>query len=152
MTLNAVFCYIKKNGVFIPLRRELVILTAFVFWAIMVAIAIANGFFAEKFLAPRIGDYASHLYKSFLIIAVIFTGAYIYISRFALPPLYSSAMKTGLLWLSCSITFEFIIGHYLFGFSWERLFADYRIWEGRLWSLVLASEVAAPLFFAWLAR
>jgi len=124
---------------------------AFIFWFVMVLIAIANGVLAEKLLVPRIGDYASHLYKSVVIIIVIFIGANIYISRFAAPPLFSTALKTGLLWLSCSVIFEFFFGHYVFGFSWERLFADYRIWEGRLWSLVLASEVAAPLFFAWLA-
>ncbi|MBW7957628.1 MAG: hypothetical protein H3C68_07010 [Deltaproteobacteria bacterium] len=125
---------------------------AFAFWFVMVLIAIGNGFFAEKILVRHIGDYGSHLYKTFLIVAVIFIGSYIYMAGFAEPPLVSTALKTGFFWLSCSIVFEFIFGHYAFGFPWERLLADYRIWEGRLWSLVLASEIAGPLLAAWLVR
>jgi len=48
-----------------------------------------------------------------------------------------------------TVTFEFITGHYVFGNSWESLFKDYRIWKGRLWSLVLLSDLAAPLLMGW---
>jgi hypothetical protein len=41
--------------------------------------------------------------------------------------------------------------------SWEVLLADYRIWQGRLWSLVLISEAIpaesfanAPVIMGWL--
>lgn len=123
----------------------------FAFWFAMVAIAIINGVFAEKVLAARLGDYGSHLYKTIVIITVIFIFSHFYIAHYASPPLYPAALKTGLLWLSSSIIFEFIFGHFVFGFPWEKLLADYSIWNGRLWSLVLASEVIAPLVNAWLA-
>ena len=118
----------------------------------MVLIAIANGFFGEKVVSRYIGDYGSHLYKTVFIIIVIFIGARIYVTRFAPEPLYTSALSAGLLWFFCSMTFEFIFGHYVFGFPWDKLLADYRIWQGRLWSLVLASEIIAPLFNAWLLK
>lgn len=125
------------------------LITAFIFWFVMVLIAIANGFFGEKVLAPRIGDYGAHLYKTFFIIAVIFIGARIFVTRFAPEPVMTSALAAGILWFCCSMTFEFIFGHYVFGFPWEKLLADYRIWQGRLWSLVLASEIIAPVLYAW---
>lgn len=124
--------------------------TAFIFWFVMVLIAIANGFFGEKVLSPRIGDYGAHLYKTVFIIIVIFIGARIYVTGFAPEPLMTSALAAGLLWFFCSMTFEFLFGHYIFGFPWEKLLADYRIWKGRLWSLVLASEIIAPVVHAWL--
>lgn len=124
--------------------------TAFVFWFVMVLIAIANGFFGEKVVSRHIGDYGAHLYKTAFIIIVIFIGARIYVTRFAPEPLMTSALAAGLLWFFCSMTFEFIFGHYVFGFPWEKLVADYRIWQGRLWSLVLASEIIAPVLNAWL--
>lgn len=127
-------------------------LTAFIFWFVMVLIAIANGFFAERVVSPRLGDYVAHLYKTAFIIIVIFIGARIYVTRFAPEPVLTSALSAGLLWFFCSMTFEFLFGHYVFGFSWERLLADYRIWQGRLWSLVLASEIIAPLLNAWLFK
>lgn len=132
------------------------ILYSFILWFAMVCVAVGNGFFGDLVLAKRIGPYPAHLYKTVVIITVIFIVAakyMAYLSR-ALPEgdIYAMALATGFLWLGCSIIFEFIFGHYVFGFPWEKLFADYRIWEGRFWSLVLASEIAAPLLGAYLAR
>jgi len=130
---------------------------AFIFWFVMVVIAIANGFFGDLVVARFIGDYKAHLYKTFFIITVIFIGARVYVIKTAGlvaagAAWYAPALSAGLLWLCSSIIFEFIFGHYVFRFPWQKLFADYRIWEGRLWSLVLASEVAMPLVNAWLIK
>ena len=40
--------------------------------------------------------------------------------------------------------FEFLFGHYVGKHSWSRLFHDYNILEGRLWSLVLMAIALAP--------
>lgn len=127
------------------------------FWAVMVVIAIANGIFGEQVVAKAFGAYASHLYKTAVIIAVIFFFSRVYL-KWAVPAGYAGgapytyAVSAGLLWLASSILFEFFAGHYIFGFSWERLFADYRITKGRVWILVLASEVVGPLVNAYLMR
>lgn len=125
---------------------------AFLFWAVMVIIAIANGFFGDLVVAKVTGGYVAHLYKTFLIIAVIFIGSRIFLqwSAAASGGLARIALYTGLQWLFSSIIFEFVFGHYVFGIPWQKLTADYRILEGRLWALVLASEVAAPLINAYL--
>ena len=124
--------------------------TSFIFWFVMVLIAIANGFFGDKIVSRYLGEYGSHLYKTAFIIAVIFIGSRIYVTSYAPEPVFQSAIETGVLWFFCSLTFESIFGHYVFGFPWEKLLADYRIWQGRLWSLVLASEIIAPALNAWL--
>jgi len=51
----------------------------------------------------------------------------------------------GIMWLTLSIVFEFIFGHYVMGNSWELLLADYNILEGRVWSLVLITTFFAPI-------
>lgn len=123
----------------------------FLFWFIMVVIAIINGYFGQTVVAKAIGDYGAHLYKTFFIIIVIFIMSRIYVNLTAGGPVwYMPALATGIFWLCCSIIFEFLFGHYVFGFPWDKLLADYRIWEGRLWSLVLASEVIAPVINAYL--
>lgn len=124
--------------------------TAFIFWFVMVLFAIANGVFGEKVVSRHIGDYGAHLYKTAFIIIIIFIGARIFVTRFAPEPVMTSALAAGLLWFCCSMIFEFLFGHYVFGFPWEKLVADYRIWQGRLWSLVIASEIIAPVVNAWL--
>lgn len=46
-----------------------------------------------------------------------------------------------------TIAFEFLFGHYVDGASWQELLADYNLFAGRLWPIVLASIAAAP--FVW---
>ncbi len=125
---------------------------AFLFWAVMVVIAIINGIIGENFVKGLAGDYTAHLYKTFFIITVIFVFSRFYLKKAAAggASIYPAALSAGLLWLASSLTFELLAGHYIFGFPWEKLTSDYRIWRGRLWSLVLASEVVAPFFNAWL--
>ncbi len=135
--------------------RKMNLPLAFLFWAVMVIIAIINGIIGEKLIKGLAGDYISHLYKTFFIITVIFIFSRVYLKKIASgggQSLYLPALAAGLTWLACSLTFEFLAGHYIFGFPWQKLTADYRIWRGRLWSLVLASEVIAPLVNAWFLR
>ncbi|MBI2412796.1 MAG: hypothetical protein HYV24_06265 [Deltaproteobacteria bacterium] len=124
------------------MNLKLAILT----WVLMVLFAIGNGVFAEFVLAKALGAYPVHLYKSILAIAVIFIASRMYL-KYAYPdgPTLRAAVYTGLLWCASSIVFEFGFGHFVVGLPMERLVADYRIWEGRLWSLVLASELLFPV-------
>lgn len=117
---------------------------AFTFWAVMLVFAVANGIFGEMVVSRAIGDYGAHLYKTFFIIAVILISSNIYMRKTGGADWLGIAVSTGFLWITSSIVFEFIFGHYVFGFPWEKLTADYRIWEGRLWSLVLAAELIGP--------
>ena len=64
-------------------------------------------------------------------------------------PLESSgqALGIGVMWLVFTILFEFVFGHFVMGHSWHKLFADYNIFEGRLWSLVLVWTFIGPYIF-----
>jgi hypothetical protein len=55
-------------------------------------------------------------------------------------------------WLLLTVAFEFLAGHYLFGHAWDRLLADYNLAGGRIWVLVLATTMFAPLAARWLRR
>jgi len=57
----------------------------------------------------------------------------------------SEALAVGLMWLAQAIMFEFLFGHYVMGHSWEILFAEYNVFEGRFWSIVVFWTAAAPL-------
>ena len=45
------------------------------------------------------------------------------------------------------LAFEFLAGHYVFGTPWSELLADYNVFRGRIWVLVLITTATAP----WLA-
>jgi len=51
----------------------------------------------------------------------------------------------GFFWVVITIIFEFVFGHYVMGHSWQKLFADYNLINGRLWVLVLLNNIFAPL-------
>jgi len=118
-------------------------------WVILAVIAVANGTFGKFVVSRWLGDYGSHVYKSIVVIVAVFAAGWFYARQTQGSGWVGAALGAGLLWLGMTVTFEFIAGHYLFGNPWESLFKDYRIWKGRLWSLVLLSDLAAPFLMGW---
>ena len=54
------------------------------------------------------------------------------------------AWLVGALWLSLTVAFELLFGHYVLGQSWERLRAAYDPANGNLWLLVLFTTLCGP--------
>jgi len=42
--------------------------------------------------------------------------------------------------VTLTVAFEFLAGHYVFGTPWHQLVADYNIFRGRIWVLVLITS------------
>jgi hypothetical protein len=100
---------------------------------------IRNGVFK-----PVVGDLAAHQISSVIFMAVILVVTYA-ILRFSNLVLSDfEAFFMGTIWMISTIMFEFIAGHYVFGNPWEKLLADYNLFEGRIWSLVLLTILIAP--------
>lgn len=51
----------------------------------------------------------------------------------------------GFFWVVITVIFEFVFGHYVMGLSWQKLFADYNLFNGRLRALVLLNNFFAPI-------
>ena len=125
-------------------------LLAFILWLGMALFAIANGYIGETYVTPKLGNYGSHTYKTLSFIPIIFLVSWFYALQTRGELWLTSALFVSCFWIGLTILFEFFFGHYVLGNSWEVLIADYRIWQGRLWLLILISEVIAPLTMAWL--
>ena len=54
----------------------------------------------------------------------------------------------GVVWLACTLGFEFLAGHYLFRKPWVELLADYDLRRGRIWIAVLMVTFVAPWWMA----
>lgn len=54
------------------------------------------------------------------------------------------ALIIGFNWLLLTVIFELLFGHYVMGHPWKRLFHDYNIFAGRLWSLILLWNFIGP--------
>jgi hypothetical protein len=118
-------------------------------WLGMVAIAIFNGATREKLYGPLMRELYAHQLSTAL--AIVLFGIYIWVLT-GIWQIESSvqALLIGGLWLIMTILFEFVAGHYLFGHSWEKLFHDYNLRQGRVWVLVLIWVSIAPYLVFWI--
>ena len=57
-------------------------------------------------------------------------------------------MLVGLLWLVLAVAFEFGVGHFVFGRSWERLGEDYDLRHGGMLPFGLVVLVLSPWIVA----
>jgi len=124
------------------------ILRSIAIWFALLGIAIINGGVRSAWISPRLGEYAGHVLSTIVLCAFIAWLALASI-RWVAPAGLREAFLVGMLWVVLTVAFELIGGHYLFGNPWPKLLADYDIMHGRLWLLVLVTNLLAPL---WAAR
>lgn len=120
-------------------------------WMPMVFIAIANGITRDSGYARFMSELRAHQLSTLIGVSAfaIYTWG---LAR--MWPLASAqqAWTVGLVWVALTIAFEFTFGHYVVKHPWSRLFADYNLAAGRVWTLALVSLAVMPRFFHWLAQ
>ena len=116
-------------------------------WALLAVVMSANGVLRETALARVLPRWLADVASAALGIAMILG-----VTRMLLAPARGvrgrGAATVAATWLMLTLAFEFLFGHFVDRKSWSELFANYALWRGRLWPVVLASVVAAP--FLWL--
>lgn len=123
---------------------------AFLTWLVLVIAAIVNGGVREKLIAPRLGSHVGHVISSVTLSSAILLVACFTIEWIG-PAHSGDAVLVGTAWLGLTVAFEFVAGHYVFKNSWQRLLADYNVFRGRVWILVLIATFTAPIW-AWCRR
>ena len=125
------------------INKKIIFLT-FGTWFLFMILAIINAGIRNGVYKPLVGDLTAHQISTIIFMIIILAVTYL-ILRFSNIQLSNSeALLIGATWLILTILFEFIAGHYVFGNSWEKLFADYNILKGRIWSIVLLTILLAP--------
>lgn len=115
-------------------------------WLLMPIIGIINGTIRQYAYSNALGELRAHQVST--VTGIFLFGLYIW----ALTLLWkmrssAEAIAIGLIWLTLTIAFEFLFGHYVMKHPWSRLLHDYNLFEGRLWVLVLLWVTAAPYVF-----
>ena len=116
-------------------------------WLILLGVAFANGAVREITITPRVGDSTGHVLSTMTLCMAILVLSWLTI-RWIGPSSSRDAWTIGALWASLTLAFEFLGGHYLFGNPWHRLLADYNVFRGRIWLLVLVTTAVAPVLMA----
>jgi hypothetical protein len=123
-----------------------VVKRALTVWVLLLAVAIANGWFREALLVPPLGRTWAHAVSSVTLSALILVATYSTI-RWMAPQRAVDAARIGALWLLLTTAFEFGFGR-LGGRSWGELLEDYDLARGRIWMLVLIVTAVAPALTA----
>ena len=112
-------------------------------WIPMVILAILNGALREFGYKPLVGDLAAHQLSTLTLIIITFAYFWFLNTLWRITDTKTAA-AIGAIWFSLTVLFEFVFGHYVMGHPWARLFADYNLLKGRIWSIVLIWIAVLP--------
>jgi len=119
-------------------------LKSFGIWLILAVSAIVVATFRVGVLLPQFGEQTAHQLGTILYLIVQFIIIYLFIRKIRIKDV-KTLLGIGFFWLVITIIFEFIFGHFVMGHPWQKLFADYNLFNGRLWVLVLINNLFSPL-------
>ncbi len=128
------------------------ILYAVLLWFAFALIAIIVAGFREKAVKPIFGEELGHAAGTVIFIVLQLLIIYLFVRAFCSSLELRNFIYLGICWFAATVAFEFIFGHYVMGHPWEKLLADYNLLKGRLWSLVLLIDLAAPAAFYYIIR
>lgn len=115
-------------------------------WFAFPFLGILNGTIRELTYKKFVGDLPAHQIST--ITGIVFFGIIFYLifRKWKIESI-KYAFIVGFVWLFLTIFFEFGFGHYIMGNPWQKLFHDYNLTEGRVWSLFLVWVTIAPFIF-----
>ena len=120
---------------------------AILLWFGLMVLAILNGTVRVKWIIPFTGLTTGLAISTLMLCALILLATWLGLPWLG-PLTNTQAWGIGLLWLAMTVAFEFGAGHFLFKKPWAELLVDYDITKGRIWALVLATTLLAPLLMA----
>lgn len=112
------------------------------FWVLLLICAATMGTAREKIVKPKLGEKAGTIVMTLAFIAIVFIVAALMTDTAGLHE--EEAWIAGLIWLVLTVAWEVFMGRVLMKLTWQEIFADYNIFRGRLWPLVLLATLIAP--------
>jgi len=115
-------------------------------WFAFPFVGILNGVLREATYKNFTGNLLAHQISTITGIVLFGIIFYFIFKKWKIGSI-KHAILIGLIWLGLTILFEFGFGHYIMKNSWEKLFHDYNIAEGRVWGIFLLWITIAPSIF-----
>jgi len=116
-----------------------------VVWIGLAVAMIVQGTVRELLVAPTLGALRAHQLSCLTGSLIVILGSALTLGWLGAVRNVPLQLRIGGAWLTFTIVFEFVFGHFVVGHAWQRLLADYDVTEGRLWSLVLVATFLGPL-------
>ena len=112
-------------------------------WLGLLPIMIANGVARQFLYGSSMSELLAHQVSTITGVILLLAYTWLLLPRLGIDSPRRAWMAGGL-WLGLTVVFEFGFGHFVAGHSWSRLFQDYNLLEGRVWSLFLVVVFVAP--------
>lgn len=113
-------------------------------WLAILPLAFVNGALRVFILNRLIGERAGHVASTFLLSAGAFFVVAFFIKRAQHILALKQLLLLGFSLVVLTVAFEFALG-LLGGKTWNEMLADYNVFKGRIWPLVLLVEFLGPL-------
>jgi hypothetical protein len=125
---------------------KLILKRSILWWLPLPIIGTLNGVLRGFLLNLIFQDFVARQFSSLLMIIWIFIyTAFIYKKLNVQKSVH--AWFAGITWLLLTVAFEFILGYFILGSSLESMLADYNLFAGRFWLLVLISILLGPILY-----
>ena len=121
-----------------------VLVRSFLVWLLFIPLAVLNGAVRDLLLTPSLGDTAGRAVSS-LTLSLLILGVTLLLVRKLGVDSPRGLLVVGGFWLALTVLFEFSFFVLVMGHPFDVLFAEYNLFRGRLWLLVLATTFVAPL-------
>lgn len=112
-------------------------------WLGLLPIMIANGVARQSLYGSSMSELLAHQVSTITGVILLLAYTWLLLPRLGIDSPRRAWMAGGL-WLGLTVVFEFGFGHFVAGHSWSRLFQDYNLLEGHVWSLFLVVVFVAP--------
>jgi hypothetical protein len=113
-------------------------------WLLFIPIVFLNATIRELLYKPITGELTAHQISTVIASVGFFILAYFRFRGHLQTVGRTSLFLIGCMWLMMTVLFEFALGRFVTGSSWDELFYDYNILEGRIWVLLLITVFATP--------
>ena len=115
-------------------------------WIPMIFLAILNGGLRDFTYGQVISQNLAHQISTITLILVFTVYVWVLGRIWPLASLRQAAL-VGAVWLLLTVAFEFALGRFLSGLSWEEMFRAYDLLSGNLWMFVPLSVGLLPTVF-----
>ena len=120
-------------------------------WFLLTTAEVIHGTIRTLLFAPVVGDFRARQISVFTGSLIIMAIVYLSI-RWIGVRRNGSLIAVGTTWLVLTLAFELCLGHFVFGYSRERVGADFNVWRGGLLPVGLLILALSPLIADKLRR
>lgn len=133
------------------MKGQQYLLRGFVVWLVIIVAESLHGTARELWLKPLVGEFRARQIAFFSGMALILIVALLFV-RWLRAESTRQLLHVGLLWAVLTLIFEFSLGLFVLGYSWQRMWEDYNLLRGGLMGLGLVWLIFVPQLAAKLRK